>query len=428
MKIEIVKEDSDYMYDFIKKIISDCGPRMPCSSPEAKCAENIKTELEQTCDEVTIEPFFCHPRAFLGFIRVITILTITSLVLFLLISLNLMYYWEQIILILIVSINIISVLILWNEFFNYNEFIDPIFKKRQSQNVIGKIQSNGELKNILIFSGHHDSALQFNLLRYLKVGYILIIFVGLIIMIFWLILSIVSFLISLIGLLTYIISLFNAIVFWLLIIGIPIMIGLFFFVPFGNKANKVPGAVDNLSAVAIVLALGIVLKKKKELIPPNTEIRLISFGCEEAGLRGAYRYVQKHFNELKEFDAECINMDAIQSNDKISIIDYEPTTRTKHSDKVVQELIKGAELVNINLKKSGLGGSSKLEKIFGQFTGGTDATAFSKAGIKAANISAMNLKEMLKFYHQPTDTIDKIEKGCLEKVLKICIGYLKIKK
>ncbi|MFX1499307.1 MAG: hypothetical protein ACFFBH_17455, partial [Promethearchaeota archaeon] len=201
MKIEISKEDSDYMYDFIRKIINDCGPRMPCSSPEAKCAEYIKSELEQTCDEVTIEPFFCNPRAFLGFIKVITILTITSLILFLLIPLNLIYYWEQILLILTVSINIVSILILWNEFFNYNEFIDPLFKKKQSQNVIGKIQSNEELKKILIFSGHHDSALQFNLLTYLKVGYIIIIFLGLIIMIFWLILSVILLLISLIGLL-----------------------------------------------------------------------------------------------------------------------------------------------------------------------------------------------------------------------------------
>jgi len=36
----------------------------------------------------------------------------------------------------------------------------------------------------------------------------------------------------------------------------------------------------------------------------------------------------------------------------------------------------------------------------------------------------MNLKEMLQFYHQPTDTIDKIEHGSLEEVLKLCIAYI----
>ena len=117
-------------------------------------------------------------------------------------------------------------------------------------------------------------------------------------------------------------------------------------------------------------------------------------------------------------------MDAIQSISNISIIDFEPTTRTKHSDVVVKKIISAAKNSEIKLQTSVLGGSSKLEKLLGQITGGTDATAFSKAKIKAANISAMDLKKMLGFYHQPTDTVDKIEKGSLENVLKICISYI----
>ena len=57
-------------------------------------------------------------------------------------------------------------------------------------------------------------------------------------------------------------------------------------------------------------------------------------------------------------------------------------------------------------------------------SGGTDATAFSKAGIKAATITAMDLKKMLTLYHQPTDTPDKIEKESLERVLRICLSYV----
>jgi Zn-dependent M28 family amino/carboxypeptidase len=186
----------------------------------------------------------------------------------------------------------------------------------------------------------------------------------------------------------------------------------------------VPGAVDNLSAVAIVLALGKILKKNKEIVPNNTEIRLISFGCEEAGLRGAFRYADKHFDELKRLEAECINMDGIHSKDNISIIDFEPSTRTKHSEIVVEKIINAANSSQIKVKTSALGGSSTLEKVIGQITGGMDATPFSKAGIKAANISAMDLKQMLRFYHQPTDTVDKIEKGSLENVLQICISYI----
>ncbi|MFW9952022.1 MAG: M28 family metallopeptidase, partial [Candidatus Thorarchaeota archaeon] len=210
----------------------------------------------------------------------------------------------------------------------------------------------------------------------------------------------------------------------LLMLGIPTLFSLFFFVSFGEKANKVPGAVDNLSAVAILLGLGQFIKKNREIIPKNTEIRLISFGCEEAGLRGAYRYVESHLDEFNKYDAECVNMDSIQTPNSFSIIDFEPSTRTKHSDVVVQKLIKAAQNSEIKVKVSGLGGSKLLEKVFGQITGGTDATAFSKLNIKAATISAMNLKRMLEIYHQPTDTLDKIEKGALENALRLCVNYL----
>ncbi|MFX0075685.1 MAG: M20/M25/M40 family metallo-hydrolase [Candidatus Hermodarchaeota archaeon] len=313
-------------------------------------------------------------------------------------------------------------MILWNEFFNYREFIDPLFKSKTSQNVIGKIYPEQETKKIIIFSGHHDSALQFNHLTHLKIGYPILIFLGLLVIFIWLITSIIVVLLILINLFFYdVLFLFVLILF---ILGIPAFIGLFFFVSFGEKANKVPGAVDNLSAVAIVLAIGRILKIHKDIIPKNTEIRLISFGCEEAGLRGAYRYVEKHFDELNEFETECVNMDGIQSKDNISIIDFEPSTRTKHSDLVVEKIKNAANSSQIKVNASALGGSSVLEKIIGQVTGGTDATAFSKARVKAATITAMDLKKMLTLYHQPTDTLDKIEKESLEQVLRICLAYL----
>ncbi len=425
MKLDISIEDSNFMYNFIQDIIDKCGPRMPCSPQEQKAALMIKNEMDNVCDSSEIEKFHCNPHAFLGFIKVIIVLTLVSFILFFLLSFNLPFYWTQGLTITSFILNLLSLLILWNEFFNYREFIDPLFKSKESQNVIGKFKPIGKLKKIIIFSGHHDSALQFNLLKVLKIGYPIIIFLGLIVLFIWFIISGLIFILSFVNLLVF--QGFFVFTIVLFIIGVPALIALFFFVSSGEKANKVPGAVDNLSAVGIVLGLGRYLQKNKHLIPNNTEIRLISFGCEEAGLRGAYRYVERHIDELKEYNTECINMDAIQTPQNISIINFEPSTRTKHSEIVVNKLIKAAENAEINIKSSSLGGSGSFEKIFGQITGGTDATAFSKSNVKAANISAMNLKKMLEFYHQPGDTPDKIEKGALENVLKMCLNYIILK-
>jgi hypothetical protein len=48
------------------------------------------------------------------------------------------------------------------------ELLDPLFRKQQSLNAIGALRKpgSGEVKRLLILSGHHDSALEFTWLRF----------------------------------------------------------------------------------------------------------------------------------------------------------------------------------------------------------------------------------------------------------------------
>ncbi|MFX1326189.1 MAG: hypothetical protein ACFE8N_14660, partial [Promethearchaeota archaeon] len=150
MEIEISQEDSDYMYSFIDKIIDECGPRMPCSPQEAKSAELIKKELEETCDEVTIEPFTCHPRAALGWINIAIIAVLASFTSLFLLRIVINSYWLLFFSGLTLAFIFLAVLIAWEEFFSYKEFIDPLFKKKVSQNVIGKIKAQNEPEKVII--------------------------------------------------------------------------------------------------------------------------------------------------------------------------------------------------------------------------------------------------------------------------------------
>jgi Zn-dependent M28 family amino/carboxypeptidase len=207
----------------------------------------------------------------------------------------------------------------------------------------------------------------------------------------------------------------------LFIIGIPCFIGLFFFVPLGDKGNVVPGAVDNLSSCAVITGLARYLNSHREIISDDTEIRLISFGCEESGLRGAFRYAERHYKELIEKDAIVVNMDGLETPDGFLIIEFEPTTRTHHSEEVVQKLLLASAMVNVAAKRFGTG---RLEKTVGRLSGGSDAAAFSKAGIKAGFINSADWKNRAAYYHQSTDTPDKIKRGTLENALKICIAFI----
>ncbi|MFX1322754.1 MAG: M28 family metallopeptidase [Promethearchaeota archaeon] len=420
MNINITEEDSKYLYGFVQGIIEEVGPRMPCSPQEVKASEIIKREFEKSCDKTVVESFTCHPKAFLGWIKLDMVLVIMSFLFYFLIQLLIEYIWVLILTICSFLLILLPFLIMWEEFFNYKEFIDPIFRKKSSQNVIGSFEPKGELKKIFIFSSHMDSAIEFKLLKLLGWGFIPLAFGAILIMLMWIILSCLNLIFIIVGLIK-LKSLFFHVAVWTLIIGSPCFIGLFFFVPLGDKGNVVPGAVDNLSSCSVIQGLGQYLKNHRDIIPDNTEVRLISFGCEESGLRGAYRYTTAHLEELQKYDANIVNMDGLETPNGFYIIEFEPTTRTWHSEEVIQKLLKAAEDVGIEAKRFGAG---KLEKTLGRLSGGSDAAAFSKAGIKAGFLNSADWKTRSRYYHQSTDTIDKIKPGTLEAALRICVAYL----
>ncbi|MBY9016521.1 MAG: M28 family peptidase [Candidatus Lokiarchaeota archaeon] len=421
MSIEISKEDSEYMYNLVKRIVDEVGPRMPCSPQEAEGANIIKEELAKCCDEVSLESFKCHPKAFLGWIKMIVIIVPISMISYLLMQLASEMIWLTVFSIISFVLVLLSLVIMWEEFFNYREFIDRLFRKKPSQNVVGKFKAQQkEGEKIIIFSSHIDSALQFNLLKVLKWGFLPLAFGAILIILIWLILSTINLTLMIIGFIDLKSTFFLPTI-WLLIIGSPCYVSLFFFVPSGEKGNIVPGAVDNLSSCSVIVGLGRYLKQHRDIIPENTEIRLISFGCEESGLRGAFRYASAHLDELKKKNTVVFNMDGLETPDQFLVIEYEPTTRTKHSEEVVNKILRAAEMSNVNAKKFGAG---KLEKTVGRLSGGSDAAAFSKAGIKAGFLNSADWKTRSSYYHQSTDTPDKIRKGTLENALRICLTFI----
>ena len=420
----VPKEESEFMYDFVEKIINEAGPRMPCSPQEAQAAEIIKKQFETSCDEVKMEKFTCHPKAFLGWIKLVVLLVFSSMVLYLLMQLFVDFITILIIALLSFSLVILPFWIMWEEFFNYKEFIDPLFKKKTSQNVIGILPAKKEKKKIIIFSSHLDSAIEFKLQKILGYGFIPLAFIGILIMLLWVGLSFLNIIFIIINPIALKAVFFETAI-WLLILGSPSFIGLFFFVPLGDKGNVVPGAVDNLSSCAVVQGIARYLKKNPGLISDHVEIRLISFGCEEAGLRGAFRYAEAHEEELKKYDAYVINMDGLETPDGFHAIEFEPTTRTWHSEEVTEKILKAAKSVNVDISRFGAG---KLEKTVGRLSGGSDAAAFSKAGIKAAFINSADWKNRTNYYHQAEDTPDKIKSGTLENAFKICLALLENEK
>lgn len=378
------------MFDFIKEICDDIGPRLGTTENEKKAGLRIKEILEKQVDKVEMEDFICHPKGFLEFTKVAWFSGLIGLLLFLwlpLISMLLCFY---------------AITTFVFEFLMGKEYVDFLFPKRTGTNVIGKMNAEKEAKKIVIISGHHDSAYEFPLFEKFKHNFDKLAYAtaGL------LLLSGISALIKFILDLMNISNLISNII----LISIPfvaIIIG--GYVAFGLHSKKVIlGANDNLSGVAVVLALAHHFSSQKL---NNIELWLISFSCEEC-MRGSKRFVKRHFEELQ--DSYTINYDMVgRGAGGLAIISAEPAYLTKHDMDLALEFQRSTKNANMELPIEVLG------------FGGSDAACFSKKGLKAISIFGLTPQNYPDTWHELSDTPEFIEEDKLEATLKITVQFLK---
>lgn len=407
---------NNYMYEFIEKICNEIGPRESGTEQEILAGNMIEEELKKFCDEAHQEEYISSPHAFLGGIRYAAFLVFVSIILYwlsLLIDLNILQIgngYSFIFTVIAVILIVISVSYFILETMKYHETYDFLFPKRKSNNVVGTLNPSGEVKNTIIFSAHHDSAFEFNTFYYLKRFGQIIINIGYLGVGIILIVIILKMILQLLSIeLTILFLSFG----FFFIIFIPIILVYILF----HTYHPVQGAFDNLSGVSVVLGIGKFLaenKKNPEIYPQNTKIYLISFAGEEAGLRGAKRYISVHFNQLKEEGTIVVNMDGIGKKDIVIIHDRELGIGAKHDPKIYQPILEIAKKINPNAKLSTLP------------FGATDGAAFSKKGIPATSIGGLNLKDELPpYYHTRLDTPENVEKEALGQFVQICLEYLK---
>jgi hypothetical protein len=314
-----------------------------------------------------------------------------------------------------VGLAILGPLIFILQFLLCLEVFDPLFPKKKSLNVIGTLRKPGagEVKRLLIISGHHDSAPENTWLRingylfyFLSATYVLA-----------LITLLVMNLIQLAGLIIG-----NEAVVqvgtlgWVLLI-FPILPGMIFvlFVFRGKKnGGIVPGAADNLSACATAVATCRFLLENPSFIPDDTEIRFITFGSEEAGSRGSLRYVQRHLDELKRLDARVLNYEMV-AYPEISILSSDVNGTVKNSPEMVKSVVAAAERAGVPYKMNAAG-----------IGAGGDSAPFTRAGFHALTLLSFKVpQQQFAFYHQDRDTPEVLTLDPFVNVLKLTVEWIK---
>ena len=416
MASAITTQDAQYALDVVKKICAEVGPGIPGSPQERKRAEMIKKEMESHlgAENVAVEEFTLAPDAVYS-----PVPGVLSMLLAIVLNISIRHItgispWVTSLAAVVFSS--FTPLLFYLEFILCLEFIDPLFPKRQSINVIGRLRKPGttDAKHLLILSGHHDSAWEFTWLRFLGYGFYLLAATYIIGMVTILVMS----LIQLTGLIIDNDAVVRAGTLGWVLLVYPIIPSIIFalFLTRGRKGGGiVPGAVDNLSACAVTVAMCRFLVENPAYIPDDTEIRFITFGSEEPFVRGSRRYVKRHLDELKRLDARLLNYEMI-AYPKISIITSD-MGGVKHSAEMIKSVVSAAERSGVPYRLS-----RPLTP-----GGGTDSGPFSQAGLKAVTLIPFNSpKQTVAFYHQEWDTPDVLTLEPLFNVLKLTFEWLRV--
>lgn len=385
------------MHKLIGRGLEEAGPRESCSENEKKLARMLAKEWEPICDRVDLESFVCSPTAFLGFLQVIVMLYILAVP----------FYWffPPVTIVLMLAAIVIFVL----QFVKYYEFLDPLYPKRQGANVVGIIRPKGDVRKRVIFCGHIDSAYEFNIWLFFKNAAIPLMIVTLLSFAYLLGISIART-----G--AYFNQNFDESIYVILgIVSIAMypLVGLFLFF---HTYAPVPGAMDDLAGVAVAGGLGKYLAENKSgegFFPEHTEVQLIGMACEEAGLRGAKRFVQKHLKEMKDIPTHAIFFDGVYDEKFLTVIHREICTGAKHDPGLVKMAKEVAAEHNWPMVRTVIP------------LGASDASVFSLNGISAVTMCCQDTSKLVPNYHTRHDTLEKVRPESLGVTLQIGIDMLK---
>ena len=195
-----------------------------------------------------------------------------------------------------------------------------------------------------------------------------------------------------------------------------------------QTGRVVPGAGDDLSGVAVMHAFGGELAAAAKavgnspgphlgqyayLVPllDTTEVVLLATSGEEAGLRGAKRYCTEHAADFKALPTAALVLESTHDVEHLSVISAEPWPGAYHDPALVALAVSAAA-------SAGLG---KPLKVVSLPLGGTDGTAFTRAGVATAVLNAVDVTVLPPQYHTRLDTLDSVQPEALEAQLKVVL-------
>ncbi len=169
------------------------------------------------------------------------------------------------------------------------------------------------------------------------------------------------------------------------------------------RSPVVPGANDNLSAVAALVELAERLRRSPI---PGLRVMLVSCGAEEVLQGGIYGFAARHFPELDRDRTWMLNLDTIGSPELILIEGEGPFVMEDYCDASFRDLIaRAAEGAGLPIRR-GLRARAS-----------SDAVIPSRAGYPTAMLCSWDQARCLSNYHQLSDTPENLHYETIERAV-----------
>lgn len=166
-----------------------------------------------------------------------------------------------------------------------------------------------------------------------------------------------------------------------------------------------PGANDNLTAVAVLVALAERLAQKPV---DGLRVLLVSCGAEEVLQGGIHGFARRHFPALHRDRTWVLNLDTLGSPKLILLEGEGAIVMEDYHDRGFRDLVaRTADRAGIPLRR---GMRSRTS---------TDAVIPSRAGYPTATIASMDRYKALSNYHKMSDTPQNVDYVTVRQALSI---------
>jgi Zn-dependent M28 family amino/carboxypeptidase len=166
---------------------------------------------------------------------------------------------------------------------------------------------------------------------------------------------------------------------------------------FENIARSpiVPGANDNLTAVAVLVALA---ERLRERPVEGLRVMLVSCGAEEVIQGGIYGFARRHFPALDRDRTWFLNLETVGSPKLIMLEGEGPVVMEDYHDRSFRDLVDTVAQASAAPMRRGMRARNS-----------TDAVLPSRAGYPTATLASMNRYKALSNYHLMSDTPENID-------------------